>query len=307
MITRARCVRFTRMSRHSSSYRSLCHGLSAIRGAAIGLLCILTMKGELVSSPAPRPALGRFPLGTIVHGDSRALMTELPDACCGAIVADPPYSSGGTHGRDRARSTTAKYVQTGQKTISPPFEGDARDQRSWTRWSEFWLREAYRITRPGGVAAVFTDWRQLPSLTDAFQMAGWIWRGVAVWDKTEGTRPVLGRPRAQAEYIVWGSRGAMPLSGPTLPGVFRLKPTSDGSDHQTAKPVPVMRWLLGMVRSGPVLDPFAGGGATGVACHALGIPFLGFELTRFWSEYANARLEALGREPDRSPSSPGAS
>lgn len=69
---------------------------------------------------------------------------------------------------------------------------------------------------------VFIDWRQLPSLTDALQWAGWIWRGVAVWDK-QNCRPQKGRFKQQSEYIVWGSNGDMPINRPVpcLPGVFR--------------------------------------------------------------------------------------
>ena len=53
------------------------------------------------------------------------------------------------------------------------------------------------------------DWRMLPTMTDAVQMAGWTWRGIVVWDKTNGCRPQLSRFRSQAEYVVWASRGAI--------------------------------------------------------------------------------------------------
>ena len=53
-------------------------------------------------------------------------------------------------------------------------------------------------------------------------MGGLIWRGTAVWDKGN-SRPQKGRFRQQAEYIVWGSNGDMPISRPVpcLPGVFK--------------------------------------------------------------------------------------
>lgn len=243
--------------------------------------------------------LGPFELGRVYKGDSRDLIRRLPERCLDAVVTDPPYSSGGMFRGDRAQDTTSKYVQTGQKTVAPEFDGDSRDQRSFLRWSEFWLRSAYHRTKPGGLVMVFTDWRQLPSVTDAVQMAGWLWRGVAVWDKTEGVRPMLGRFRSQAEFIVWGSRGALPLIGPTAPGVFRYQPRGDGSDHQTAKPVPMMEWLLSIVPAGGlVLDAFAGGGATGVACKRTGRQFLGFELSEFWTAYANRRLGSVDDAAD---------
>lgn len=64
--------------------------------------------------------------------------------------------------------------------------------------------------KPGAPICVFIDWRQLPALACAMQWAGWIWRGVAVWDKMT-SRPQKGRYRQQAEFMVWGSNGPMPL------------------------------------------------------------------------------------------------
>ena len=52
-----------------------------------------------------------------------------------------------------------------------------------------------------------------PSGHRRLQWAGWIWRGTAVWDKGN-SRPQKGRFRQQAEYIVWGSNGDMPISDP---------------------------------------------------------------------------------------------
>ena len=57
-----------------------------------------------------------------------------------------------------------------------------------------WLREARTHCIPGAPLCVFSDWRQLPALTDAIQWAGWTWRGVAVWDKVI-SRPQKGRFR----------------------------------------------------------------------------------------------------------------
>jgi hypothetical protein len=53
----------------------------------------------------------------------------------------------------------------------------------------------------------FTDWRQLPMLTDVLQAGGFVWRGVMPWDKTESSRaPHTGYFRHQCEYVVWGPR-----------------------------------------------------------------------------------------------------
>ena len=148
----------------------------------------------------------------------------------------------------------------------PPFDGDAKDQRSWTRWAAEWLYEARRVCKSGAPVCMFIDWWQLPAATDALQWAGWIWRGTAVWDKGN-SRPQKGRFRQQAEYIVWGSNGDMPISRPVpcLPGVFKYG-NPQSRIHLTEKPLQLMRDIVKITEpGGHILDPFAGSGTTVLA------------------------------------------
>ena len=85
------------------------------------------------------------------------------------------------------------------------------DQRAFTAFMRDALFQCRQLAKPGGVAAVFVDWRNLPALTDALQMAGWIWRGVVAWDKGNA-RNQPGRFRPDCEYVVWGSNGKMPVN-----------------------------------------------------------------------------------------------
>lgn len=232
---------------------------------------------------------------TLHHGDCLSWLRTLPDESVDAVITDPPYSSGGAFRGDRMSDTDDKYTQSGHKGRLPSFEGDTRDQRSFAYWEALVLSECLRVTKHGGVVAVFTDWRQLPSTTDAVQAGGWCWRGIAVWDKTEGTRPQSGRFRSQCEYVVWGSRGALSLDrrSPCLPGVVRAATRVDDKHHQTGKPTEVMRWLAKFCESGGViLDPFAGSGTTGVAALLEGRSFVGCERSTEYFEIARRRLEA---------------
>ena len=148
----------------------------------------------------------------IIQGDALKVLEGFAPGTFDAVITDPPYASGGRTQAEKNKSTTSKYSSMGENA-PPPFEGDAKDQRSWTRWAAEWLYEARKLCKPGAPVCMFIDWRQLPAATDALQWAGWIWRGTAVWDKGN-SRPQKGRFRQQAEYIVWGSNGDMPLSRP---------------------------------------------------------------------------------------------
>ena len=89
------------------------------------------------------------------------------------------------------------------------------------------------------------------------QWAGWIWRGVAVWDKMT-SRPQKGRYRQQAEFMVWGSNGPMPLQ---------------------------------REQGGRILDPFAGAGTTVLAAVQEGCEAVGIEVTNAYYELGTERLK----------------
>ena len=226
----------------------------------------------------------------IYQGDCLDLMREIPDGSIDAIITDPPYSSGGLYRGDRAQSTGAKYVHEHEY---PDFPGDGRDQRSFYMWCTLWMAQCWRVAKPGAIFACFTDWRQLPTISDAFQGAGWIWRGVFVWDKTEASRPQRGQYRNQCEFAVWGSKGAVGVgNGATAPGLYRGRTVpSSHRIHQTEKPMGLIETLLQVVPDrGTVLDPFTGSGTTAVACLHTGRHFLGFEMHPAYYEMATKRI-----------------
>ena len=141
---------------------------------------------------------------------------------------------------------------------------------------------------------MFTDWRQLPTTTDIMQAAGWVWRGVVVWDKTAGIRPNAGRFRQQAEFVLWGSSGPMvhDLTATCLNGVFTHAPFR-GKEHIAGKPVKLMRDLMQIVPpGGVVLDPFMGSGTTGIAAVAEGRSFVGIEIDPHYQQNARERIVA---------------
>lgn len=237
---------------------------------------------------------------TLYLGDALEVLATLQPGAFGGVLTDPPYSSGGLSLAARTQATSAKYQSNEHRGLYPEFQGDTRDQRSYLAWSTLWLGRARELVRPGAICCTFSDWRQLPVTTDALQCAGWIWRGVVPWDKTERGRPQLGRYRAQAEYVAWGTNGARPLAGPVAPGVFR-EPVPKTKHHIAGKPVGLMKGLLS-VMEGPILDPFMGSGTVGLACAELGLDYVGIEVEPAYFEIACRRLrEASDKEATKAP------
>lgn len=230
--------------------------------------------------------------GSVYQGDALEILDHLPAVDC--VLVDPPYSSGGQFRSDRTQTTAAKYVNNESiATHRGEFSGDNRDQRSFLAWSSMWMAKAFERTNPGGTLLCFTDWRQLPTMSDALQCGGWIWRNIVTWWKP-GVRMQRGRFSGSAEYILYGSKG-VPTPGERSPqNVILHSPVPGDKKHHIAeKPVDLLVDLLGI--SPPeavVLDLFAGSGSTAIACERLKRPWIMVEQRPEYCETIRTRIQA---------------
>ena len=124
----------------------------------------LTLAAMLLGSAAQ--VLAGEARAHVAHADALDFLRSLPPACADILATDPPYSSGGMVRGDRAKSglAAAKY---GRAEQTAEIHGDTMDARSYAFWAMLWLREARRVLKTGAFALVFTDWRQLPTVSDA--------------------------------------------------------------------------------------------------------------------------------------------
>ena len=233
-------------------------------------------------------------------GDCLSILPTLVAGSVDAVITDPPYSSGGQFRGDRLMTTRTKYVNSEDIGNHQDFAGDNRDQRAYLYWCSLWLGQCLRITKSGGIICVFTDWRQLPTTTDAIQCGGWVWRGIVPWNKTEAARPQKGRFRQQCEYLVWGTKG--PMNEQTeicLPGFFTYvtMASNNGKEHIAEKPLSLMIDILEITRSGAViLDPFMGAGSLGKACTQTGRSFYGIEIDEYYYQLASKNINEAQRQ-----------
>lgn len=225
----------------------------------------------------------------IAQGDVLTALPLLDAEAYDAILTDVPYSSGGQFRGDRAAPTSTKYQASDTAKVYPDFYGDTRDQRALERWCAMWMAEAWRLAKPQAILGTFIDWRNLGVVVDAIQIAGWTFRGIAVWRKTIA-RPQTGRFTQEAEFFPWASKGEL---SPTrwvhaLPGAWEAEDVPFGQidifeghprgwwnvppvpgverEHLTEKPVALLREIVRVVEGdGLILDPFAGAGSYALA------------------------------------------
>lgn len=235
---------------------------------------------------------------TIYHADCLDILPQVVG--CGAVVSDPPYSSGGMFRGDRVAKTLAKYVNSDTMDKPPEFSGDNRDQRSFLAWCALWMTASRNACGVGSPIAVFSDWRQLPTTTDAIQCGGWVWRGIATWHKP-GIRMQRGAFSGSSEFVVWGTNGPKIDHDGYAQNVIACAPVDD-KEHIAEKPGEVMNWILKTVPiDAVVLDPFAGSGTTLRSAKDLGRKAIGIEIEERYCEIAARRCaqETLALETVR--------
>lgn len=235
-----------------------------------------------------------LPINEIIKGDCLKVLVDMPDDSVDAVITDPPYSSGGFTRGDRTDSPREKYQKDGTVKTYPTFTGDNRDSRSWGFWCSMWISECVRLLKDGGYFLMFTDWRQLPTATDAIQAGGIVWRGIVVWDKTPSSRaPHKGYFRHQCEYVLWGTKGQCynrEDAGP-FNGCYTVRVKHNEKYHLTGKPIELMRELVSVVpKGGTILDPFAGSGSTLVAAKEFGYDYIGIEQEQAYVDITKQRL-----------------
>jgi site-specific DNA-methyltransferase (adenine-specific) len=114
-----------------------------------------------------------------------------------------------------------------------------------------------------------------------------------VWDKRCGVIPE--RAQADCEMAWVRGYGAARMLRFMWDGICQDE-KKGARYHPTEKPEAVMRWCLGFIKSGAVLDPYMGSGSTGVACMQLGKRFTGVEIDPKYFDVACERIENAQRQ-----------
>jgi site-specific DNA-methyltransferase (adenine-specific) len=227
-------------------------------------------------------------------GDCRELLPLLPKV--DAVVTDPPYEAD-AHREDR------KITGKNRGVIATAFSfGAIDDMRQDVATKLVHGCQGWVLTfcMAEGVA----PWR------DAFEAAGAKYKRAMVWIKPDAMPQFNGQgPAAGFESItaVWCGTGYSKWNGGGRVGTFTHNKNTGGKhEHETQKPVPLMRELVGLF-SNPghsVLDPFMGSGTTGVACVKLGRRFIGIERDPKYFEIAVRRIEDATKQSDLFVSAP---
>lgn len=226
---------------------------------------------------------------TLLHGDSRALIQDIPDESVDLIFTDPPYNL--------SPYSTGNMKFSWRKEIN-------NDLANWDQTSfepAAWKDEFIRILKPTGNIFVFCSYNLLGKWHEVFDPEFDTFQ-FFVWHKTN---PVPKIRKAgflnSCELIVcmwnkghtwhFGKQNEMHnhIDSPICMGRERLKDPV----HPTQKPVRVLKHLIRFATNPGdiILDPFMGVGSTGVAAVQLGRRFIGMELEKNYFKAAQQRID----------------
>lgn len=217
---------------------------------------------------SPQTDAAGNPRAVLYCGDSAELVPSLPLDEFGLVVTDPPYGIGWTRGVHAARQSKAHA-------------GIENDEDTSCRDDVL----AMLLDLPRVVFGSF--YAPYPAET----------KQVLVWHKPPDSGVVgsVTGYRRDCEPVFlagpWPQRKVQASS--VLRSQYRsAKQICADTGHPHTKPTDLLQMLLRMAPDGPVLDPFAGSGSTGVACMAEGRRFVGVELKSEYCEIAARRIDA---------------
>lgn len=213
---------------------------------------------------------------SIINGDCLEIMKNFPDKSVDMILTDIPY---GVVNRD---SNGLRNLDKGK---ADEFEMSMVEL----------LNELYRVSN--GQIIIFCGKEQFSDIYSFFANKKGTVRPI-VWNKTNPS-PMNGQHiyLSGVEFAVWFKpRGRKVFNAFCKNTVFNF-PNGSKKYHPTGKNLKLFTELIedNSNENELILDPFMGGGTTGVACINTNRRFIGIELDEEYFNKAKKRIEEVGK------------
>ena len=243
---------------------------------------------------------------TMYLGDAREIAVSLPDGCADMIFTDPPYGHNNNDGDLIHRREAALGLVPIDGSSPRPIANDGHEAA--TDLAGWLFAEAPRLLAKGGCCCCccggggpdpqFARWSLMMDSSLNFKQ-------MVVWDK--GPMGMGWHYRRSYETVLVGQKKGGPckwydttdaVENIIRPGrVAKIIPRA--GDHPTPKPPELAEEFIRLhtLPGETVLDPFMGGGSTGIAAIRLGRKFIGIELEERWFDLACERIEATSHLP----------
>jgi len=251
---------------------------------------------------------------TLYNGDCLEIMAQLPENSIDMIFADPPYmlSNNGIS----CQNGKMVSVNKGKWDKSSGFEDDSQ-------FHENWLNECKRILKPEGTIWVSGTYHSIYQCGYLIQKSGFHLLNDIAWFKPNAAPNLSCRFfTASHESLIWARKDkkskhtfnyhAMknglfledPIKKPDtqMRSVWSIptpaKSEKEFGKHPTQKPLSLLkRIVIASTNEGDtILDPFNGGGTTGIAATIIGNrKYVGIDINEEYLELTKKKFESLGK------------
>lgn len=248
---------------------------------------------------------------TCILGDCREFLPTIADESIDFIFTDPPYGHNNNNGDliHRWEAALGRLPCGGDTPLGRPIANDgAEDASALVRWA---FNEFERLLGDGcccccccsggGPDPQFARWSLWLDEAVGFKQ-------MLIWDK--GPMGMGWHYRRSYETVLVGEKpGAAcrwfdttdKIENVIRPGAYGIRKIIPSKDeHPTPKPYEMAAHFI-KLHTAPghiVLDPFMGGGSTGVAAVKLGRRFIGCEVDPQWFDLSCRRISEALRQPD---------
>lgn len=211
----------------------------------------------------------------------------IEDESVDLIVTDPPYNLG-FGGTSQTKSKKPRFSIIANDNLS---------DRNYQRFTFQWLREAYRILKPGHHIYVCIDWRMYPQMVLWMRRCGFVIKNCIVWDKQH--MGMGWQYRFRHEFIIFAVKGkgrSRRISTHSSTDIWSIPRISGNKTvHPTEKPISLMKDIIlnSSLEGETIVDFFVGSGPVPVAAKVLGREVIGFELDSKYFDISNKRLNQV--------------
>ncbi len=229
---------------------------------------------------------------TLLPGDSRVLIKEVPDNSVDMLFTDPPYNIG--------KYSTGNIPLPGRT----PINNDVADWDHVDFNPEEWIKDFLRVLKPSGNLFIFTSYNQIglwhKCLDPRFDVTQFV-----IWHKTNPTPKVFKTGflnSCEMIFCCWNKGHTWNFTTQKEMHNFVESPICMGPErltnpkHPAQKPVSILKKMIKIAsnENDVIFDPFMGVGSIGIAALTLKRKFVGFEINEAYYQAAKNRIEKSG-------------
>lgn len=240
----------------------------------------------------------------LYNDDCMNILKNIESESVDCVITDCPYLIGGMHNVNGKILTNYQFNNKHNVKTKPyPYKlckGILDSEKKGTKqlfkynsikFSE-WIPEVYRILKKKTHCYIMINSQNLKTLWEEAVKVGFVVQNILIWKKNNQTPNHY--YMQQAEFILFLSkRPAKNINNMSMSNIFDINNIQGNKIHPTEKPVELMSIMVeqSTKKNDLVVDPFMGGGSTGIACKNLERSFVGIEIDKEYYDIAKERIE----------------